>query len=61
MELAQERSGRTIHISIETTEPLRGTAAGDETGRRLEFDGWMGLIGAVAELLGTTQDVREAR
>jgi hypothetical protein len=60
MNLAEGSTGVEIRILVERTEPLGGTAVADGTTRR--FDGWMGLIGAIAELLGSAdEEVREAR
>ncbi len=39
-----------VQIRIERLEPLTGTAAMRD-GAELAFEGWMELIGAVAELL----------
>jgi hypothetical protein len=41
-----------IRISIEQPEPLIGTAATDERGP-LPFEGWLGLLGALAALVDT--------
>lgn len=41
-----------IHILIDRAEPLAGTAA-IEGGGALAFEGWMELINAVSELLGS--------
>lgn len=40
-----------IRIRIQRLEPLTGTAAADD-GAGVSFEGWMELIGALAELLG---------
>ncbi len=40
-----------IRIRIQRLDPLTGTAAADD-GAGVSFEGWMELIGAVAELLG---------
>ncbi|HET9722535.1 MAG TPA: hypothetical protein VFR44_01690 [Actinomycetota bacterium] len=61
MDLAEGSTGMEIRIRVHRMEPLGGTAAADAPARRLEFDGWMGLIGAIAELLGSAdEDVKEA-
>ena len=60
MNLAEGSTGVEIRIRVERTEPLSGSAVTEGTARR--FDGWMGLIGAIAELLGSAdEDVEEAR
>lgn len=60
MKLAEGSTGVEIRIRVERTEPLGGTAVTDGSARR--FDGWMGLIGAIADLLGNTdEDVEGAR
>lgn len=59
MDLAGSSTGVEIRIRVDRTEPLTGTAVADGTARR--FDGWMGLIGAIAELLGSAEtNVKEA-
>lgn len=46
-----------IRITIETTEPLAGLAA-SQTSETVHFDGWLGLLAALAELVGAAgQDV----
>jgi hypothetical protein len=46
------RSGNVrIRLRIQRLEPLTGTASTDD-GSELVFEGWMELIGAIAELLG---------
>ena len=61
MDLAEGSTGMEIRIHVDRTEPLGGRAAADEPARMLEFDGWMGLIGAIADLLGSAdEDVKEA-
>ncbi|GEM_PF-6338478 len=60
MDLAGSSTGVEIRIRVDRTEPLTGTAVADGSARR--FDGWMGLIGAIAELLGGADgDAKEAR
>jgi hypothetical protein len=44
-----------IRIWIDRTQPLSGTAEGKEAGP-LAFDGWLELLGAIAELLGPTSE-----
>jgi hypothetical protein len=46
-------TGVVIRIRIQRSEPLTGTAV-TEDGSTVGFEGWMELIGAVAELLGST-------
>ena len=43
-----------IHIRIERSEPLAGTAT-SEDGRTLAFEGWMELIRVIAALLPSTE------
>jgi hypothetical protein len=40
-----------IRIWIERTQPLAGTAEGEDTGP-VAFDGWLELLRAIAELVG---------
>ena len=40
-----------IHIAIETTEPLTGTARTDTEGP-LPFEGWLELLHALSTLIG---------
>ncbi len=40
-----------IRVSIERTEPLRGTAA-TEDAAPVTFEGWLEFLGAVSKLLG---------
>lgn len=40
-----------IRVSIEQTQPLKGTAATEDTAP-VAFDGWMEFLGVVSELLG---------
>lgn len=59
MDLAGSSTGMEIRIRVDRTEPLTGTAVADGSAR--QFDGWMGLIGAIAELLGDADgDAKEA-
>jgi hypothetical protein len=44
-----------IRPRIQRLEPLLGTAATDD-GRELVLEGWMELIGAIAEVLGCSTD-----
>jgi hypothetical protein len=60
MNLADDSTGMEIRIRVDRKDPLSGSAAADGTAHRLGFDGWMGLIGVIAELLGSDEDVREA-
>jgi hypothetical protein len=46
-----------IRLRIRRLEPLTGTAATEDRAD-LAFEGWMQLIGAIAELLGSTDQVR---
>jgi hypothetical protein len=46
-------TGVVIRLRIQRSEPLTGTAV-TEDGSTVSFEGWMELIGAVAELLGST-------
>lgn len=49
-----------IRVTIVTTEPLTGTAAG-KTKETVRFDGWLGLLAALAELVGVAnQDAGRA-
>lgn len=48
------RAAIVIRVTIETTEPLTGTAtARPHAGVR--FDGWLGLLAALAELVGPAE------
>ncbi len=47
-------AGVEIRLRIRRSEPLTGTAATDR-GVELAFEGWMELIGAIAELLGQSR------
>jgi hypothetical protein len=42
-----------IHLRIERLEPLTGSAVTEE-GAALAFEGWMELINAISELLGSS-------
>ncbi len=44
-------AGVEIRLRLQQLEPLKGTAATEE-GVDLAFEGWMELIGAIAEILG---------
>jgi hypothetical protein len=52
MGIAEGSAGLVIRIQIQRLEPLLGTAVIDD-GSPVGFEGWMELIGAVAELLGS--------
>lgn len=41
-----------IRISVESTQPLAGSAASDEAGP-LYFDGWLELLRVTSQLIGT--------
>jgi hypothetical protein len=51
MSVSARPADMVIRLRIRRVEPLRGTAAADE-GSELVFEGWMELIGAIAELVG---------
>jgi hypothetical protein len=51
MSVSARPADMVIRLRIQRLEPLRGTAAADE-GSELVFEGWMELIGAIAELVG---------
>ncbi len=53
MDVANRPPPAVIHIRIDQTEPLAGTAE-VEKGDALAFVGWMELIRAVAALLGSS-------
>jgi hypothetical protein len=53
MDAAKRPPTAVIHIRIDQTEPLAGTAE-VEKGDALAFVGWMELIRAVAALLGSS-------
>jgi hypothetical protein len=53
MDVAKRPPPAVIHIRIDQAEPLAGTAEVDK-GDALAFEGWMGLIRAVAALLGSS-------
>jgi hypothetical protein len=40
-----------IHIWVERTQPLAGTAAVEEA-EPLRFEGWLELLGVLSELVG---------
>ena len=42
---------RVIRVSVEHTEPLRGTAATEDEAP-VAFEGWLEFLGAVSKLLG---------
>lgn len=42
-----------IRVTIETATPLRGDAAAEAGGPSRRFEGWMELLGVLAELVGT--------
>ncbi len=47
------RGPRVIRVAVESIEPLTGTAAA-ETGQQVPFEGWLGLLGVLAELVGSS-------
>jgi hypothetical protein len=40
-----------IRVTVETAEPLTGTAAG-KPGEAIRFEGWLGLLNALSTLVG---------
>ncbi len=52
MGIAGESVDAVIRIRVQRLDPLTGIAA-SETGAELGFEGWMELIGAVANLIGS--------
>jgi hypothetical protein len=40
-----------IRVTIESADPLTGDAA-SQTSETVRFDGWLGLLAALAELVG---------
>lgn len=52
MGIAGESVDAVIRIRVQRRDPLTGIAA-SETGAELGFEGWMELIGAVANLIGS--------
>jgi hypothetical protein len=40
-----------IRVSIENVVPLTGSMAG-ESGETVRFEGWLGLLGVLSELVG---------
>ena len=52
MGIAEESRDAVIRIQVVRLDPLTGTAA-SEDGAELGFEGWMELIGAVANLIGS--------
>ena len=64
MGIAGESGDAVIRIRVQRLDPLTGIAA-SETGAEVGFEGWMELIGAVANLIGSpdrpvTMDQRAA-
>jgi hypothetical protein len=64
MGIAGESVDAVIRIRVQRLDPLTGIAA-SETGAEVGFEGWMELIGAVANLIGSpdrpdTMDQRAA-
>ena len=57
MGIAGGSGGVVIRLRIQRSEPLTGTASTGD-GAELAFAGWMGLIGVVAELLGSPDHPR---
>jgi hypothetical protein len=45
-----QRMGVVIHLSISQGVPLTGTARAEE-GSELAFEGWLELLGAIAQLM----------
>ena len=52
MGIAGESGDAVIRIRVQRLDPLTGIAA-SETGTEFGFEGWMELIGAVANLIGS--------
>lgn len=52
MGIAGESGDAVIRIRVQRLDPLTGIAA-SETGAEFGFEGWMELIGAVANLIGS--------
>jgi hypothetical protein len=52
MGIAGESVDAVIRLRVLRLDPLTGTAV-SETGAELGFEGWMELIGAVANLIGS--------
>jgi hypothetical protein len=52
MGIAGESVDAVIRIRVQRLDPLTGIAA-SETGAEVGFEGWMELIGAVANLIGS--------
>jgi hypothetical protein len=50
--ITPEAASMLITLAIEKTQPLTGTASCDERGT-VAFVGWMELLRAVADLVGT--------
>jgi hypothetical protein len=51
MSVSARSADMEIRLRIQRREPLLGTVGATE-GSELAFEGWMELIGAIAELLG---------
>ena len=49
-----------ITLAIEKTQPLIGTASSDD-GETVTFVGWMELLRAVAELVGTREQAADQK
>lgn len=47
-----------IRISVENVEPLTGTAA-VEDGQELPFEGWMGLLDVISQLVNVKRPNKE--
>jgi hypothetical protein len=62
MGIAGESVDAVIRIRVQRLDPLTGIAA-SETGAELGFEGWMELIGAVANLIGSSDrpDIMDQR
>jgi hypothetical protein len=62
MGIAGESGDAVIRIRVQRLDPLTGIAA-SETGAELGFEGWMELIGAVANLIGSSDrpDIMDQR
>jgi hypothetical protein len=52
------RGAAVIRVTIEKVHPLTGTAT-RESGTALRFDGWLGLLGVLSELLGAADQSGE--
>jgi hypothetical protein len=57
MSVSARSADVVIRLRIQRLEPLLGTASTYD-GSELDFEGWMELIGAIAELLGGPDHAR---